>query len=83
MTTLIAKRQLQKEQQERIAALIIEVFFGYSSYSSGRVISECEKPIPKDVTPEMADGLHLQQKRARQAKSAAHQIQLFMSGEIE
>jgi hypothetical protein len=82
----LATVQVQIERRQRIAALILNALFGYSDFTSEKLIIEYtsrEFVVPKGTPTAEAETLRRQHKRCKDAVRAADQIQLYMVGKIE
>jgi hypothetical protein len=78
-----AEAQIRDEQRKRLAAIMLEDLFAYSSYSSATVLENYDKPPVKNLTLEEANARRIQQRRCEGVLLAAHRSLQYLRGEIE
>jgi hypothetical protein len=83
MVSVAIKQQILLEQRKRIAALMLENLFSYSTYSSATIINNDDENIPKGTSSEDAKAKRLQIRRRKDCLLTAHLIQRLMAGELE
>jgi hypothetical protein len=78
-----AERQIYNEQRKRLAAIILEVHYAYSTYSSASILENYDKPATKNLTAGEANARRVQQRRCEGALLAAHLQLQYLRGETE